>query len=573
DSFLRDDSIWRIGAIYDPFLASLSLPRTGIAVDVGAGFGAFSIPFAMAFPGWEVWCFEPLDFAFSALARNIRDLGLRNVIAVNAAVGHDDQGPSAKMARSIEAKDPVAIRGSASDISFLHHRKKKGYIEARGARVAKRGFRSASFPQIPARALPLMRPDLLKFTAPGNETAILQGVADTHVSHVLGESWTVIDSRHAHGTRNRSCKVYIPLAGTPLRLQRRDDPECREHGLDIVLAHQSDSTRTAAKIRHLLTNETGNVRVICVVEQTTGEADEIDATFAADPRVIVHAKRPGNRGSAFNSARMRSNRTHIAFLEDTDIPAPGFFSDLLELARYSGAQVVLGGLKGAPGRRDALLPFGDMRYLAMPGKSLVADTTMDATLIRHGVLRRDYLDGRNIWFPEHVASFSAQFFQILAFQHAGEIPCMKHLCRHEHEPSIGLKPPNGPALFSSLDIFRMLLKRGMQEGWNDFKPLRRAYCATVASVPEELPEGLRQAYADGAAELWVLLEMALGDESGEIPNDICALPGFEKRVSDLRDRLGKLPANFAWSYLDAIHFHPDTRPEGCLKLDLDAEPL
>ena len=64
DLYLRDDSYWRVRSIYEPALAAQSLALKGVALDVGAGYGCFCVPFARAFPDWTIWAFEPEAEAF-----------------------------------------------------------------------------------------------------------------------------------------------------------------------------------------------------------------------------------------------------------------------------------------------------------------------------------------------------------------------------------------------------------------------------------------------------------------------------------------------------------------------------
>ena len=47
DEYLRDDSYWRLRSIYEPALAAQTMAPTGTALDIGAGYGCFTIPFAL----------------------------------------------------------------------------------------------------------------------------------------------------------------------------------------------------------------------------------------------------------------------------------------------------------------------------------------------------------------------------------------------------------------------------------------------------------------------------------------------------------------------------------------------
>jgi hypothetical protein len=87
--FLRNDSLWRLNNIYEPALTVQTLAPSGVALDIGAGFGSFAVPFAVQFPDWTVYCFEPDPESFAALSDNITRHKLVNAIALPFAIGGD----------------------------------------------------------------------------------------------------------------------------------------------------------------------------------------------------------------------------------------------------------------------------------------------------------------------------------------------------------------------------------------------------------------------------------------------------------------------------------------------------
>ncbi len=244
DTYLRDDSYWRLRSIYEPALASQSLARHGVALDVGAGFGCFSIPFALAFPDWTIWAFEPEPEAFAALRRNIETLNLRNVVAINAAVA----GPvpatewpaddAATCLREIEQGDTAAIARLTAllpKMPFRRHLDMRGVVECGTPNGP--DFEACFYPTLPSEALLFLNAGLLKLTAPFAETAVLTGLNDAPLDHVIGECWTHLPTSTVFGTSNGMRQTWIPRAGEPfLSLRRSNSTKCERCGLDVVVA-------------------------------------------------------------------------------------------------------------------------------------------------------------------------------------------------------------------------------------------------------------------------------------------------------------------------------------------------
>ena len=101
--FIREDSLWRFREVYERFLGMHVLPRDGLAIDIGAGFGAFAIPLALLRPEMTVIAFEPQTTLFEVLVANIEKHRLGNVIPVHTAVG------------PAEASIPQALRDALAE--------------------------------------------------------------------------------------------------------------------------------------------------------------------------------------------------------------------------------------------------------------------------------------------------------------------------------------------------------------------------------------------------------------------------------------------------------------------------
>lgn len=130
-------------------LRELDGTAPGCIVDVGAGFGDFSVLAATRFPSADVLAFEPLPAAFQLLGHNLIENGIKNVTARQLAVG---------------------TRGSETLVS--------GRAQARASASSSRGRAVV----VPARRLEDLlerrSPDLLKIDCEGAELDVLESAGD-----------------------------------------------------------------------------------------------------------------------------------------------------------------------------------------------------------------------------------------------------------------------------------------------------------------------------------------------------------------------------------------------------------
>lgn len=580
DPYLREDSYWRLRSIYEPALAAQTLADQGVAVDVGAGFGCFSIPFAAAFPGWTIWAFEPDAAAFAALAHNIKTHKLGNVIAVNAAV----TGGTAENADLTLALTDLAATGGHDGIaaarlhSLLPQRRFRRHLDMNGIleldQPANADFEQCSCPTLPAASLAVLQPTLLKLTAPFAEAEVLDGLRDVALDHVIGESWTHLASDLVYGDTRGVRQTWIPRAGDKLLRLRRSKPlNGHRPGLDVVVAMYNSRHWIQDCVDGILQGGSPEIRALVVDDGSTdGSGDLVRELYEGNDCVVLLTKLNGGCASARNFGRMNSDASHVAFVDADDVPGPGLFSGLLELARHTGAEIVQGGFEmlltgpdGAPQIQpsyETTVPemihahrhnFGKQTCCLIPSWLLMQG---QPTIWRR-IYRRDFLDNRNIWFPEHIRAFDDQIFQMISLQNVADVPMLDGVTYgYRQHPGQDIKQGDERS-FYSLEMFRMILKRGVSEGWNDFRPALQSYINTVNWCWSGLRPDLRPAFVKGAAELWVYANNTLGAHSfNGLPLDLFTPPDFIFYVNGFRDRLSALDHSYGSIYLDSINMHP-----------------
>jgi len=279
----------------------------------------------------------------------------------------------------------------------------------------------------------------------------------------------------------------------------------------------------------------------------------------------------GGCASARNYGRMKSDASHIAFVDADDIPGPGLFTGLLDLARHTGAEITQGGFEllttGPDGSLNHIpsyevtIPevihakrhnFGDQTCFMMPSWLLLQG---QPTIWRR-IYRRDFLDNRNIWFPEHIRAFDDQIFQVLTLQNIQNVPTLDGVNYfYRQHPGQDIKQGDERA-FYSLEMFRMVLKRGVSEGWNEFRSVLQSYMNTVNWCWQGLRPDLRPAFVRGAAELWVYARNTLDPKCFDgLSEDGFVPPDFAYFTGNFHDKLSSLDQSYGNVYLDSADMH------------------
>lgn len=530
---LREDSAWRSRRHYDPFLATCTLPAQGVALDIGAGFGTFALPFARRYPGWTLWCFEPGAEAFAALSENITRLGLINVRAFNVAVG----GPGAvtpALSAALTAGS-ADLRALCPEQPYRRHRSLDGFHDAR--RQDSSLFEAIGFPTLPAAALVALQPDLVKLIAPFAEREILEALGHACPATLVGESWETLPPALLPDSVTQAWMPFALAQG--LGLRRRKD--ARQAQLDVVIEASAADPALQGSL-DALPPEPGVA--LHVVLPPGGNAP---ASMRADV-TLLQADRPGT-GAAFNLGRRRSTGSHLAFLRAGDRPASGSLGLLRQLAELSGAEMVQGGGPEGPGWTD--LPRGTSFYLQGRGGAFLSGNRMlaDFAPVRARIWRRDFLDARRLWCPEHLADFAEHHLHFQALPQLEDVPVL---------PDARILPhPAGLLQDEALylpEVFRLAIKQVLVEGWRNPAPLIRGFAVSSRAIVQRLAPALRGSFLQALAETQVMAEKSLG---ADIPDALEAtIPGLAERLAPVRAAIGSLPAGYGWGWQDAPALHP-----------------
>lgn len=559
-----DRRLREIREIYERALASRILPKTGTAVDIGAGDGWFGLAFAKAFPKWDVICIEPDEASFERLKNNVLRNKLENVRCIRGAfhpeaeAGGDVRNDDGLQGFSTSLKNFVPIAGLAPR-----------YAPSRGA---KSEGRPLLLPALCAKDLADVSPDLIKLDAPFAEEYLGEALKDANIGLMIGVLYAYTPSSIFAPTSNKTQReYYLVHRDHVLRRDYEDNFPHRRPGLDIVVAMYNAAAFIEECVDSLLRDGNRDIRVLVVDDGSTdGSGDLVDRLYGDHPRVILLKKANGGCASARNFGRQKSNASHIAFIDADDKVDEGMFTSLLEVARYTGAFVTEGEftfLDMDDHGRETLRPSYEAAIYDKPGDHKLGPYDYTWTsghticigqpTIWRRVHRRDFLDRKNIWFPEHVRAFDDQIFQYLVGEYCGSLAHVRgYSYLYRQHPSQDIKQGD-ERHFYSFNMYRQMIIRSLDENWSNTAPLLKSLLNTLHWSYSGLRSDLKETYAQAAAKFLAIVSKTYGHTfSGE---DLAGtkIEGLEVLVQHELSSMADEPINYGHIRTESWHWQPE----------------
>lgn len=566
DRRLRD-----LKSCQERFLASRVLPRSGLCVDIGAGEGWFAVPFALAFPKWSVLCFEPDPDAFARLAANVKRHGVKNVTCIPAAFHPGLTAPQAeaRMAGNIDLPKSLQ-KALAAPVPAIFTP-----VLALSPRISPAATTSPDTISRPALALDLLAklsPDLLKFDAPGSENAIARTLRDVPVGFVTGPLYTHVPSNLFHPRGDAGPReFYLPYREYALRRDYEDNFPTRRPGLDVIVAMYNTPDYIVDCVDSILADDNQDIRVIVVDDGSTdGCGDLVAQHYKGNRRVQLLRKANGGCASARNYGRQHSDANHIAFVDADDRVDPGMFTALLETARYSGAFVVEAEfcfLTLDEDGKDVLTPSYEAETYPLAGDTCIGPydfswiagwaIAVGQPTIWRRVHRRDFLDRKNIWFPEHVRAFDDQIFQLLVAHYCGTLAHLKGYAYHYRQhPAQDIKQGD-ERHFYSFNMFRSILLRALDENWPDISSVARSLLNTLNWSYSGLQDDLKPLYQEATAEFLAIVTKTFDHRFTSQDLENTGIEGLEFLLSRHVQRMEMAPVNYGFMRLESWRWQPE----------------
>lgn len=520
--------------ITELFLASRVLPQRGTCLDTGAGAGWFALPFAAAFPDWQVLCLEADARRYQALVATIAQSGLENIhcfhggfhpLAPPVSLPEDAQKQALNWQETAQYP-PDVLRDALQRAPLMRFCALPGLAGQLAPAQSCLGGAEQSSPGFDPGLLSALAPDLVRLEAPGVEAELARALRSAPTGFVTGRLFSHVPSQDLEPAEpGQARQIYLPHGPHVLRRDYEDNLAGHRAGLDVVVALYNGRDFIAECLETLLAEDNPLIRVLVVDDGSSdGSGDLVTALYGNHPRLRLLQKPNGGCASARNYGRAHSDASHIAFVDADDRVDPALFSQLLELARYSGCNIVEGefllfetGAGAADAQRQPSseaarfaagpsLALGEILYSLRPSLELMQGQPS----IWRRVYRRDFLDHRQIHFPEHVRAFDDQIFQLLCAQHGGEMAHVFGVSYHYRQHG-GQDIKQGDSRhFYSFNMYRQVFLRAAEEAWPDLGPLVDSLLNTMCWSYAGLHPDLKESYQQASVGFLVMLARSFG---------------------------------------------------------------
>ena len=567
--------------IYELFLASRVLPKRGICLDIGAGAGWFALPFAAAFPGWRVLCLEADAARYQALEATIRRSELHNIDCFHggfhpAALPVPVPENVRDQALNWENADtyPPALLGQAlQQAAPMQFCALPGLEDRLAPAQLAQGGRPQSSPGFDPALLTALAPDLVRLEAPGLEQDLAEALQAAPTSFVTGRLFSHVPSAALTPKDPTVARqIYLPYGPHVLRRDYEDTLAGRRAGLDVVVALYNGRDFIAECLDSLLAQENSEIRVLVVDDGSTdGSGALVAQRYGDHPRLTLLHKPNGGCASARNYGRAHSDASHIAFVDADDRVDPELFAQLLELARYGGFNIVEGefllfetGEQGEELRQpsyeaarfacEGRQRLGDIAYCLRPSLEMMQG---QPTIWRR-IYRRDFLDHRQIRFPEHVRAFDDQIFQLLCAQHGGEMAHVFGVSYHYRQHGAQDIKQGDARHFYSFNMYRQVFLRAEREAWPDILPVVESLLNTMSWSYAGLREDLKESYQQAAVAFLVMLARGFGPWLlEEISLQRVGIEGLRFLVARQLHERAQQPVDYGMLHLEDWRWQPE----------------
>lgn len=343
----------------------------------------------------------------------------------------------------------------------------------------------------------------------------------------------------------------------------------RVHGLDIAIAAYNAKDYLIECAESLLSKGRDDIRVIIVDDGSTDGCGDMAAQhFKKTDQVRVERKPNGGCAPPRNYGRLLSNATHIAFVDADDFVTPDFFANLYDLALYSGYEITQGAFDFhdatreeplSPSYEQALFaPYPRMHFNDQPVIRLPAmDIIKGQPTIWRRVYRRDFLDAKNIFFPENVRAYDDYIFHMLTLTAAQDILMMPEQAYHYRQhPDQDIKQGD-ERHFYMLIMFQMLLKRSIIDAWPNFSPYAESIVDSINWSAQLLRPDLVDSFLRACARFCVTITKVYSNELMEGLIDRINHPDFKFFYREEARKLASIDPGAFWCHLTGELYHPD----------------
>ncbi len=333
------------------------------------------------------------------------------------------------------------------------------------------------------------------------------------------------------------------------------------HGLDVVVAMYNTLDYIIECVDSILCEGRDDIRIILVNDGSTDNSlDIVQDYYRKNKLVTITSKHNGGCASARNMGYMMSDASHITFFDSDDMVDKNFFAKLYDLALFSGNEIVQGGFdfyhegedqeyissyEDAQFKEYERVKFADNDVISINSDELL----LGQPTIWRRVYRRDFLESKNIFFPENIRAYDDYIFHLFSVYYAGDllmIPDIKVHYRQHAEQDI---KKGDERHFNELYMFRMLIRRSIDEGWPNFEIFAKSMVNTINWSLGILRDDLIIDFIKSSADICASLRKIYGQDVFRLRElNTISHPDFMYYLKESEANIGHLHDGHHWSY-------------------------
>jgi FkbM family methyltransferase len=417
------DSRNRLQQVYLETLKRLSLGNKDIIVDIGAGFGSFTVPMALLFPYCQIYAYEPYPLMAEVLERAIEMFELDNVKLIRSAFGITPDRPEPELFLNLH-EDGQFMRVHTKRLlgTFSHE-----VLDPEAVN---------SFPEA------IDRVKLLKIYAPGNFRNILRSLP-APVDCITGEFWACDGSTAELSFQlNETAKYHLVRNAEASRLLwsfadknplQDSAPSTNLNPIKKNLLHEVTAVVSCYNIGKYITECVdslvealqGQGTILVVDDGSTDEETRANLELVKNKAgVKVLSKLNGGCASARNYGLNLTNSQFVAFIDGDDTVNEHFFTRLLDkivLENLDIAECAFQKVSESGEFLEAEPRWGVNNSTDRGICANIWDLQLRQPSIWRRLYRRNFLLQYNHFFPEHIRAYDDLQFQFLTTAYARKI--------------------------------------------------------------------------------------------------------------------------------------------------------
>ena len=341
--------------------------------------------------------------------------------------------------------------------------------------------------------------------------------------------------------------------------------------LDIMVALYNAEDYIVECIESMLCSDRDDIKILVVDDGASDNSVAIvEDAFFGNSQVEVVSKANGGCASARNYGRLFSRASHVTFVDADDFVDQDFFADLFDLAMYSGREIVQAGFdfydlfteqlytpsyEDNSFKNERRIDFGDKKAFHLDASRVIGGQPS----IWRRVYRRDFLDNKDLYFPEHIRAFDDWILHTCSLYFARDILMLDGPKYHYRQhPNQDIKQGD-ERHFYELEMARLILNRSLKEGWDNFNLVVPTIVNSINWSIGSLREDLLEQFVRGSAQLWVMIEKSYGaGVFGELGPHSIKHPDFKRYFEAEMKSAEGLKNSYSWSYMNGAIMQPET---------------